>query len=168
MSETATKNYVLRAPLHEIILNAAQRRLIILELKKCLHELDDLIAKKCHEYLSQSPDVQSMLYQTAKSYLRENSMRRPLHTSLQTLNVVLANPNFLREFYIILVIFIQFKDVVKKDIAPHTLEPVFRRYFGSPSFYSRFKTFMPNGKNIKTVHDFIQTEFSHFLISINA
>ena len=160
-------NKVLDYSLFDLILNPLNRTSVINELRECLHRLDLMIVTKCQAYLADDPDTNSMVYQTARNYLRENYTRRPLYISIQTLSKVLVNPNFFKEFFIILVVFVQFKDVVKRCIAPNTIEPVFRRYFGKPSFYSRFKTFMPEGKKNQTVDNFIQSEFSLLLIALN-
>lgn len=158
---------VLEHSLFDLILNPSQRTKIIHEFRNCLHELDARIVIKCQEYLSNNPDVNSMIYQTARNYLRDNYMRRPLYVSVQTLSKLLANPNFFREFFTILVVFVQFRDVAKQDVAPHTIEPVFRRYFSNPNFYSRFLTFMPDGKKNQTVDSFIYAELSHLLVALN-
>lgn len=165
--DTKEEKNVLAHSLFDLIINPVHRTAILHELRACLHDLDARIVTLCQTYLENNPDVNSMLYQTARNYLRENYMRRPLYISIQTLSKLLANPNFFREFFAILVIFVQFRDVVKNDVAPHTIEPVFRRYFGSPSFYSRFLTFMPDGKKNQTVDSFIHAELSHLLVAVN-
>ena len=158
---------VLSHSLFELILNPYRRTAILHELKNCLKIIDEHIVKKSNAYLDNDPDVHSMVYQTARNYLRNNYTRRPLYVAIQSISSLIANPNFFREFYVLLTIFVQFKDVVKKDVAPHTTEPVFRQYFGRPDFYSRFKTFMPEGEKLQTVNAFIQTELSLLLIALN-
>lgn len=153
-----------------LVLEPSHRRNIVLELRYCLYLLDRQIVKKCQEFLNTSPDESSTTYQSARSYLGNNYTRRPLYVAAHALDYVLANPNFFKEFYIFLVVCIQFTDVAKKYIAPYTLEPVFRNFFkssGSISFYSRFQTFMPNAKIMQSVDKFIMDEFSLFLIAIN-
>ena len=154
-------------PLSDLILSHTSRRIILRELHSTLTELDREIEKRCNDYLSDPSkmDESSMLYQTARNYASANLSRRPLIVALKTIEAVLGNPNFLREYYIILVIFVQFKDVVKSHVAPHTLEPVFRRYFND--FYFRFQTFTPGSKKMQTAEQFIQAEFSLLLTAIS-
>jgi hypothetical protein len=158
---------VLSHNLFDLVLSPGIRRKVMLELRHCLFELDRRIAEMSQAYLDGSPDESSMLYQTARSYLSENYTRRPLYVAAKTVDGVLDNPCFLREFYLVLVVFLQFKDVVKKYVAPNTLEPVFRRYFCAVPFYTRFNTFTPNATRMQTVDSFVREEFSLFLIAIS-
>jgi hypothetical protein len=163
----ASPHDVLAFSLRELILTQNRRHDILKELRHCLFVLDNKIVQKCSDYLETNPDADSMVYKTARNYLRKNFSRRPLFIAIHTIDQLLANPNFLREFYVILVVFVQFNNAAKKSVCPHTIEPVFGRYFGQPSFYPRFQTFMPNSQRIQTVDQFIRTEFSHLLVSLN-
>lgn len=169
MELTERNEDVLAHSLFELVLKSDLRRNVLEELRNCLYELDGKIVEKCEAYLKKADaDQTSMIYQTSRNYLRDNFSRRPLYVAIKTIDSVLANPNFLRELFIILVVFIQFKDVVKKSVAPNTTEPIFRCYFGNPAFYSRFKTFLPeHGSKMQTVDSFIREEFSLLLIAFN-
>jgi hypothetical protein len=158
---------VLSHNLFDLVLSPEIRRKILLELRHCLFELDRRIVEISQAYLNDNPDESSMRYQTSRSYLSENYSRRPLFVAAKTVDGVLENPCFLREFYLVLVVFLQFKDVVKKYVAPNTLEPVFRRYFCAVPFYTRFITFTPNATRMQTVDSFVREEFSLFLIAIS-
>jgi len=153
--------------LSPLILDAKKRRAVLIELRETLIAIDQEIVEQSKTYLKEI-DISSMAYQTVRTYLSSNECRNPLYIAINTIDTVLKAPNFMKEFYIILVIFVQFKDVVKKYIAPLTPEPVFSKYFNFVSFYSRFITIMPNNKNMQTVTEFIHNEFSLFLTSINS
>lgn len=157
--------HVLAFPLQELIFNPLLRRNVLLELRHCLFVLDQRLIDKCRLYLANDPDTSSMQYQSARSYMTDNFMRRPLFIAVHSIDLVLANPNFLREFFLVLVVFLQMTDQVKLHLAPKTLEPIFRRYFASPSFYSRFQTFMPGSEHLQSVDAFIHAEFSQLLIA---
>lgn len=157
--------HCLEHPLEELIFNSSRRRDVLLELRHCLFVLDQQLIDKCKTYLENDPDTSSMVYQSARSYMTNNFMRRPLFIAVHAVDLVLANPNFLREFFLVLVVFLQMTDQVKLHLAPKTLEPVFRRYFASPSFYDRFQTFMPGSDPLQSVDMFIHAEFSQLLIA---
>lgn len=157
--------HCLEFPLQELIFNSTRRREVLIELRHSLFVLDQMLIDKCRSYVKNDPDTSSMVYQSARSYMTDNFMRRPLFIAVHAIDLVLANPNFLREFFIVLVVFLQMTDQVKNHVAPKTLEPVFRRFFASPSFYSRFQTFMPGNDNLQSVDAFIHAEFSQLLIA---
>jgi len=158
-------HHCLEFSLQELIFDSKNRRNVLLELRHCLFVLDQRLIDKCHLFLENEPDTSSMVYQSARSYMTDNFMRRPLFIAVHAIDLVLANPNFLREFFLVLVVFLQMTDQVKLHLAPKTLEPVFRRYFAAPSFYSRFQTFMPGSEPLQSVDAFIHAEFSQLLIS---
>jgi len=162
-SHSASPANCLEHSLQDLVLIPALRRTLLQELRHCLFELDRELVDRCKAYLEGSPDEASMLYQTARSYMSEKYTRRPLYIAVHAIDTVLANPNFLREFYLILVVFVQFKDLAKKTVATHTLAPIFVRYFHT--FYSRFHTFMPGSARLQTVDAFIRSEFSLLLIA---
>lgn len=153
--------------LSPLILDPKNRRAVLIELRHTLLAIDKQIVDQSKTYLN-GIDISSMAYQTVRTYLSSNECRNPIYIAIHTIDSVLKTPNFMKEFYIILVIFVQFKNVVKKYIAPLTPEPIFSKYFNYVSFYSRFTTIMPNNKNMQTVTEFIHNEFSLFLTSINS
>jgi hypothetical protein len=150
--------------LENLILDPNHRRNILLELRRFVLLLDKEIVDLSHEYLN-APDEESMIFRAASTYLRENMTRRPLFVVAHTLSTVLANPNFLQEFYLILMIFVQFKDVAKEMVAPFTLKPIYLRFFNG--FYHRFTTFVPGASKLQTVDDFIRNEFMLLLTCIS-
>jgi hypothetical protein len=152
-------------PLQDLVFNPVLRRAILSELRHCLFVLDKKLIDRCKLYASQCKDTTMMEYQAARSYMTDNFTRRPLFIAVHAIDLVLANPNFLREFYLVLVVMLQFRDQVKLHTAPRTLEPVFRRFFASPSFYSRFQTFMPGSDPLQSVDEFIREEFSLLLLA---
>ena len=157
--------HCLEFPLQDLIFNTDRRREVLVELRHSLFVLDQTLIDKCRSYIENNPDTSSMVYQSARSYMTDNFMRRPLFIAVHAIDLVLANPNFLREIFIVLVDFLQMTDQVKMHVAPKTLEPVFRRFFASPSFYSRFQTFMPGNDHLQSVDAFIHAEFSQLLIA---
>ena len=171
MELTERNEDVLAHSLFELVLKSDLRRNVLEELRNCLYELDGKIVEKCEAYLKKADaDQTSMIYQTSRNYLRDNFSRRPLYVAIKTIDSVLANPNFLRELFIILVVFIQFKDVVKKSVAPNTTEPIFRCYFGNPAFFN-LETILLNlvftgGYNF-ALYDFISRYLNGRGISIN-
>lgn len=150
--------------LENLILDPIQRRNLLLELKRAILLLDREIVDICTEYLK-NPDEESMIFRAASTYLRENITRRPLFVVAHTLSKVLANPNFLQEFYLILMIFVQFKDIAKEMVAPFTLQPIYLRFFSG--FYARFSTFVPGASKLQTADDFIRNEFMLLLTCIS-
>lgn len=152
-------------PLQDLIFTPKYRRGLLLELRHTLFSLDKQIVDKCNVYLAQ-PDTGSMLHQNVLTYMQGNHTRRPMFVAVCILDKVLSNPNFLQEFYILLVIFLQFTDIAKKEVAKHTLEPIFTRFFYcNPNFYSRFKTFVPGALPMQTVNQFIRNEMSLLLVA---
>ena len=160
---TAQTDHPLEHPLQDIIFNAGLRRNVLLELRHALFVLDQDLIDKCNAFVETKPDTTTMLYQSARSYMTDNFTRRPLFIAVHAIDLVLANPNFLREFFLVLVVFLQFHDQVKRHLAPHTLEPVFRRFFSG--FYDRFRTFMPGSDPMQSVDEFIRSEFSLLLMA---
>lgn len=153
-------------PLQNLVLDTKLRNNALRALRNYLIDLDRAIVNACYAFIATSTDEASITHKNAHGYLQDSIVRRPLYIAIHALEELLVNPNFLREFFILLLIFVQFENIAKKYVAPHTLQPVFMRYFGHPGFYSRFHAFQPGTAFRHSANQFVFEEFSHFLVCI--
>ena len=153
--------------LEQLVFDGGLRQNAVRALRNYLIDLDRAIVDACHHYKETNTDTESITYQNAQGYLRDSIRRRPLYIAIHALEKLLVNPNFFREYFILLVILLQFKDIAKTYVAPHTLQPVFARYFGNPGFYTRVHSFLPGPKFRHNANEFIQSEFSQFLVCVS-
>lgn len=159
-----------------LLLDPRARRRALQELLECLYIVDEHLSRLCNEHLQcQDSDAECTSTQHDVAVARaETSMSfRSIVTSISIVQDVLVHPNFLKEFYLILVMFRMFDHFVDEAICPCTFEPVMARFFGDihnpqrqPHLYGRFETIIPSDyRPLTSAHEFTMDQFLLFWVA---
>ena len=156
--------------LDDLILKPDLRRILLQELLHTLYVLDEMLVDKGKQYLEIHHDTQkSGLYADVKKYITDSPTIRPFSVAAFYVQSVLNEPNFLREFFLVLMILTQFENL-HLIVRSYTHPLLYNHYFQCTDYlmYERLKTLVPgNIEPLKTPDNFIRDELAFFLVCLS-